>query len=81
MSKVGDAWADTTPPMLTFRPSLHSIEQIVHALVPYYGLNHPIAAISTDPLQPESCIEATLGSISALLMDKASFRRPVLIIK
>ena len=81
MEKSGYSWAHGAPRMLTFRPSLHSIEQIVHALVPYYGPNHPIAAISTDPRHADTCIEATLGSISAILTDNASFSRPVLVIR
>jgi precorrin-4 methylase len=68
-------------PFLAIRPSLHSVEDIVRALMPYYGPNHPIVAISTEAINSESYIEATLSSIADILIEKAAFSRPILVIR
>lgn len=81
-----DGRSDFTPvdvptAIFAIRPTLHSIEQIVQALVPYYGFNCPIAAISLDSVHAESCIEGTLNTIAAILANNATFSRPVLVIR
>jgi precorrin-4/cobalt-precorrin-4 C11-methyltransferase len=81
MNMPGSESGQASRPLLAFRPSLHSIEQIVHALMPFYGMNCPIAAISVDTVHGESCVEATLGSITAMLANNAAFSRPILVIR
>ena len=81
MDSSSAGWTGQARAPLAFRPSLHSIEQIVHALVPYYGLSHPVAAFSTDPLHGETCIQGTLDSIASMLNSHAALSRPVLVIR
>jgi len=69
------------PHFLAFRPALHSIEQIVHALVPYYGPNHPVAAIAIDAVYPQARIEGTLSSIAAMVSEHHIGSRLVFLIR
>lgn len=67
-------------PHLAFRPSLQSIEQIAHALTPFYGLHCPISVILDHNFTKESRIDATLGTVAASLHDRAELVRSILIV-
>jgi precorrin-4 methylase len=67
-------------PLLAFRSSLHSVDDIVNALIPFYGPHCRTSAIFHDSLSAETRIDATLETIAGALINYATNRRPVLVI-
>jgi precorrin-4 methylase len=65
---------------LIFRPALHSIDDIVHALIPFYGPRCPISAHFKDSSPKGSRIDATLGTIVNALPASSGSREPTLVI-
>lgn len=67
--------------MMTFRTSLHSVQDIVNALVPFYGPQYPVAAVDMGRLNGGPQIEGTLESIAGILAKVEGFPRPLLMIR
>jgi precorrin-4 methylase len=65
---------------LVFRPSLHTIDEIVNALAPFYGPNCPISAVFNDNSPKESRVDATLSTVVGVLRNYVGSREPVLVI-
>lgn len=67
-------------PPLVFRPALHSLEEIVHALTPFYGPRCPISAVFNDNCPNESRVAARLNNVASVLRGYAGAGEPVLVI-
>jgi precorrin-4 methylase len=84
ISRVSDVSPDAperrSTPLLAFRLSLHSIDDIVNALIPFYGPHCRTSAIFHEAPSVETRIDATLDTISGALINCATNRRPVLVI-
>lgn len=65
---------------LAIRPSLHSIEDIVNHLSPFYGPHCPIVAVFGQFTSMSTQIEATLSTIAARLPVSDGYEKPVLIV-
>jgi precorrin-4 methylase len=76
----GPDGAEPSMPLLAFRLSLHSIDEIVNALIPFYGPHCRTSAIFHDAPAEETRIDATLDTISGALIKRGTNRRPVLVI-
>ena len=71
----------TARPMMTFRASLHSVQDIANALLPYYGPQCPVAAMDLGRLDGELCVEGTLESIAGMLAKADDYLKPLLVIR
>lgn len=65
---------------LAFRLTLHSLDEMVNLLTPYYGLNCPIFAILDDDPAGGLHIRATLGTVVEAFKREAGSRRPFLVV-
>ena len=63
---------------LAFRLSLHSLDEMVNMLTPYYGASCPIFAILDDASSLH--VRATLGTIVEACKGGAMPKRPFLVI-
>jgi precorrin-4 methylase len=75
------AYSSTARPVMAFRASLHSVQDIVNALLPYYGPHCPVAAMDMGRLNGDACIEGTLESIAGMLAKADGFPKPLLVIR
>lgn len=65
---------------LAFRPSLHTLDEVLRALMPFYGPNCPIAAVYHTEGIGEARFEATLGTLLGKLGAQHADRAPLLYI-
>ncbi|MBN9064093.1 MAG: hypothetical protein BGP06_12875 [Rhizobiales bacterium 65-9] len=67
-------------PPLVFRPSLHSVEQIVNALTPFYGPHCPVCAVFNDNSLEESRVNAKVSTVASALRGYMGSEAPLLVI-
>jgi hypothetical protein len=67
--------------MMGFRASLHSVQDLVNALLPYYGPQCRVSAIDLGRLNGEVCVEGTLESIAGMLAKADGYLKPLLVIR
>ena len=81
VNSVGQWRSEIAKTPLAFRPALHTPEQVVAALVPYYGPNRRVSAIFVDHSSCETRVEATLNTLVAALRQYLPSVVPLLVIE